>query len=346
MTLEDNSTPELDIDSAVGNIVEGLFEREEPAAEEEAAAPAAAPAAETETASSPADGNSAAPTAPAPESGSTTPPSPDDTPPDTWKKEAKEKWATLSPELRAEVRRREADIAKFVGESKPAIEVGRSFEKVITPYLEMFKQQNINPWDHTAGLLKAHAALTSGTPEQRVAMFRQLAADVGIDVSKLAAEGNEAANNPVFQHIQQLEAKVRQLEQGVTGVTSSVKEARIAELEQEVLAFAKEEDKHPFFYEVATEITGLLQSGVAKTLEEAYRTAVNANPLTRQKLLERDVAAKLEEQAKAQQAAADKAKKAAATNVRSTGKGRAAPARESIDDTLRDALAEINSRTS
>jgi hypothetical protein len=347
MTLEDNTTPELDIDAAVGSIAEDLFDREEPlGSEDPETTPEAVATPEPDKAPPPAAGTSAAPTAPAPDSNAVAPPSADDTPPDTWKKDAKEKWATIPPELRAEIRRREADISKFVGESQPAVQVGKNFEKVIAPYLETLQKHNINPWDHTAKLLQAHAALALGSPEQKVAAFSRLAAEAGIDISKLAAGGGEAANNPLFQHIQGLEAKIRQLEQGVTGVTTSVKEARVAELEQEVLKFAKDEEEHPFFYEVSDEITRLLSSGVAKTLDDAYRTAVSANPLTRQRLLERGVAAKMEETAKAQREAAEKAKKAAVVNVRSTGKGRAAPAKESIDDTLREALADIHSRTS
>jgi hypothetical protein len=273
-----------------------------------------------------------------------TPADPEDKAPDTWTKEAKEKWATVSPELKAEIRKREADIARHVGETKEAVNVAKSFEKVISPYLPVLAQHQINPWDHTANLLKAHATMVLGTPEQKVATFRQLAVDAGIDVASLAQEGTAAANNPLVQHIQALQTRINQLEQGVTGVTSSVQAARAAELEANVLAFAQDEEAHPFFYDVVDDIQNLIATRAATTLDKAYELAIMANPITRQKMVEREIQKRLDANAVQDRERADKAKKAATGTVRANGRGRAAPAIGTIDDTLKEALAHIHSR--
>jgi hypothetical protein len=334
--------PGMDIDAAVADIAESLqvasaedenSENLEDNSNEEssqsAASSLASPPPEIKAAETP-------PTAPIDD--------PADKAPDTWTKEAKEKWATVSPELKAEIRKREADIARHVGETKEAVNVAKSFEKVIAPYLPVLAQHNINPWDHTANLLKAHATMVMGTPEQKVATFRQLAVDAGIDVASLAQEGTTAANNPLVQHIQALQTRINQLEQGVTGVTSSVQAARAAELEASVLAFAQDEEAHPFFYEVVDDIQSLIATRAATTLDKAYELAIMANPITRQKMVDREVEKRLEANAAQNREQVAKAKKAATGTVRANGRGRAAPAIGTLDDTLKEALANIHSR--
>ncbi len=332
----------MDMEAAVADIAESL--QVAPAADEDlensgdnpnendsqtAASSPASPPPETKVAGAP-------PSAPTED--------PADKAPDTWTKEAKEKWATVPADLKAEIRKREADIAKYAGETKEAVNVAKSFEKVISPYLSTFQQYNINPWDHTANLLKAHSTMVFGTPEQKVATFRQLAVDAGIDVTALSAAGTDAANNPLVQHIQALQARINQLEQGVTGVTSSVQAARAAELESSVLAFAQDEDAHPFFYDVVDDIQHLIQTKAATTLEKAYETAVMTNPITRQKMIDREVQKRTTATQAVERERVEKAKKAATGTVRANGRGRAASPIGTLDDTLKEALANIHSR--
>lgn len=339
------STPEpmpgLDIDNAVADIAHDLRLVEDETADIPATAPDDEPLKEAEELPLAAKPEAPTPTDQAKDS---PPAAPDDKAPDTWTKEGKERWAGLPPELKAEVRKREADIAKFVGESQPALNVAKGFEKVMEPYLPLLTQHKINPWDHTANLLKAHATMVFGRPDEKIAVFRQLALDAGIDVAGLKNEGTSAADNPLVQHIQQLQSRINQLEQGVTGVTSSVQAARAAELESSVLAFAQDEESHPFFYEVVEDIQHLIKTGAAATLEKAYEVAILANPLTRQKMIEKEVAKRTAVDTAAARDRAEKAKKAASGNVRANGSGRAASSPTSLDDTLKEALANIHSR--
>jgi hypothetical protein len=296
--------------------------------------------------------DASSPASPPPETkvAGTPPPAPltlpdsEDKAPDTWTKEAKEKWSLLPPELKQEVRKREADIAKHVAATNEATNVGKNFEKVISPYLGELTKRGINPWTHTENLLRAHATLVMGSPEQKVAMFRQLALDSGIDPGALTTAGSAAANNPLVQHISALQQRINQLEQGVTGVTSSVQAARAAELEASVLAFAQDEAAHPFFYEVVDDIQHLIQTKAATTLDKAYELAIMANPVTRQKMVEREIQKRLDTNAVQDRERAEKAKKAATGTVKANGRGRAAPAIGTIDDTLKEALASIHSR--
>lgn len=347
--MDTENTPQestLDVDSAVADIASSLQLVEEPADDPKDAGELDS----TSDTDSQADASS--PVSPPPETKAaetpppapTTPPDPEDKAPDTWTKEAKEKWALVPPELKQEIRKREADIAKHVSQTNEAVNVGKQFEKVISPYMDVLTKHNINPWTHTENLLRAHATMVFGTPEQKVSMFRQLAVDSGIDPSALTQEGTAAANNPLIRHISALQQRINQLEQGVTGVTSSVQAARAAELEASVLAFAQDEEAHPFFYDVVDDIQHLIATKAATTLDKAYELAIMANPITRQKMVDREIQKRTEATAAAERERAAKAKKAATGTVRANGRGRAAPAIGTIDDTLKEALANIHSR--
>lgn len=331
------AAPEMDISATVEKIASDLHLAEAPteATEKPAAEAGGPPVATPEAPEAETPLAAAAPPTPAPE----------DQPPDTWTKGSKEKWGTISPELRQEIRKRESDISRYVGETKQAVQVAQAFEKVVAPFAEVLQRNNIDPWQHTANLLQAHAQLTWGDPQTKTQAFIGLAQQAGIDLRALATgQGVAALNNQYLQRMNQLEDYVRKLEAGVTGVTSAVQTARAAELESGVLAFAQDEAAHPFFWEVVGEIQHFIQTKAATTLEQAYELAVMANPVTRGKAIEAEASKRAANLAQLEAARAAKARKAAAANVRTVGTGRASAKAGTIDDTLKEALANIHAR--
>lgn len=266
--------------------------------------------------------------------------------PDTWTKEMQAKWAGVAPDVQAEIRRREGDIAKYVNESRPRVEIGKRFEQVIEPFVPVFQRTGLDPWQHVSNLLQAHAAMTFGSPQEKYAAFAGLAQGAGIDLRGLAqGDMNAAVNNPAMLRISQLEETINNLRSGVTQVTSTVQAARSAELEDAVLRFGQDVEKHPFFWEVTDDVQRFLQTGAAKTLDQAYELALYANPIVKQKVLDREIEKRSAASKQTEAARAAKAAKAAGANVRSRKGGRAAPDTGSIDDTLKEKLAEINART-
>jgi len=263
-------------------------------------------------------------------------------PPDTWGKEAQATWAALPLATQQAIAKREQDISKFVGESQPSLNVAKGFEKLLSPYAELYGRLNINPWNHLQSLMAAHSTLVFGSPEQKVQQFRKLALDAGIDISKLAA-GQANADSDSQAHIRALQERIASLEQGVSGVTQAFNGNRLAELEAGVNAFAQDTKAHPFWDDVAADIPTVIAQG-ARTLQEAYETAVLRNPVTRGKLLESE---RQGLQAKAEQASRDKAnaaRKAMGGRVKASAQGRAATSLVGLDDFLKDTLGEIRSR--
>jgi hypothetical protein len=334
--VETPEEPTLDIDSAVADIASSLkmTAADEPPVQEE------------ETPAAPIEGGDQQPAAAEPAVGvePAAAPSPvEERVPDTWTKEAQAKWAELPPEIRREVAKREGDIAKYVSDTAVAVKVAQGFEKVTEPYMGVFQRYNINPWNHMSNLLAAHAQLVFGTPEQKVGMFKQLAQDSGIDLAALAA-GTPQTENPLNGKVEKLLERIAFLEKGVTGVSTTLHNARAAELEQSVLAYGQDEENHPFFWEVADEINKLIQSKAVETLDEAYQMAIWKNPLTKQKMIDREAGKRQAAVAASASEHAAKARKAAGGIVKTSGKGRAAPAAETVDDTLAATMANIRAR--
>lgn len=341
MPLEDLAPPAepagLDIDSTVADIAESLHLSEEPPSGD------TPPVLPSDGTSPPATDGTAPPPAateppPAAPATETTEPIPD-----TWRKEAKEKWATVDPVVRAEIVKREGDIAKYVGETQGAVKVAGALETMTKPYMPLFEKYGVNPWQHISSLLQGHHQLLFGSPEQKVGMFKQLASDAGIDLAAVAS-GTGNAENPLLSTVHALQQRLANLEAGVSGVTSTVQAARVGELEQQVLAYMQDTEAHPFFEEVTEEIKHFITTKAAKTLDEAYNLAVMANPLTKQKMIDRETTKRSEAAAASATEHAGKARKALAGNVRTSGTGRAAAAPGTIDDTLKAALAKIHAR--
>lgn len=267
-------------------------------------------------------------------------------PPDTWTKEAKAEWAKLPPTIQGEVAKREADIAKYVGETRGKVNIADGFSKMLEPYQPIFQQYGVNAWNHVDALLKAHSALMFGNPQQKATMAFALLKDAGVDPSKLTGGNPLDAIAPQNQENAALRQRIAQLEQGVTGVTSSLNAERAAEREAQVVAFA-EDPAHPHFYAVWQDIHSLIQSGAAKTLQDAYDKATWSNPVVRQQMLDAQQAEKAERERKANVEKVTNSRRAASVNVRGRDNSSGAAAVSgNWENTLEDTLADIRSRDS
>ncbi len=334
---------EFDIDAAVGDIAEGLGFASEGGGDDSAnldggdpagnAEPAAAPAAPAQAVSG--DGTPAPASEPAP----ATPADPLAEPPKTWRKEAAAVWAALPAEAKAEIAKREEDIFRGIESYRTDATFGKSVQSTLAPYMPVLKQYNIDPVEQISGLMKAHHTLALGTPEEKVQLFQQLANDYGINLEQVTASAPFV--DPAVQHLQKELQGVKSL---LSDRQKQEHDAQVREYTKTVEAFAAD-PKNIHFEAVANDMATLMQTRVCATLEQAYEKAVWANPATRAKEIER---IQTEAQTKREAEAAERVKKAreaSGANVRAKAKsGSAAAPLGTIDDTLKEALAEIKSR--
>lgn len=256
--------------------------------------------------------------------------------PKTWRPEAAAKFATLPPEVQQEVLKREEDIFKGLEGYKADAGIGKAVKSVLDPYMPILQQAGIDPMQQISGLMHAHYTLATGSPEQKLALFQKLAQDYGVNL------GGEAPY--VDPQVQALQKQLSDLQSRMSGREQQEANNARAKLQAEIDTFASD-PAHQYFDEVANDIAGLLRSGAAKDLQDAYDKAIWANPITRAKEQARLTA---DADAKAKTEAAERAKqarKAAGANVKSSAKVASGTAPlGSIDDTLKAALAEVKAR--
>jgi hypothetical protein len=269
--------------------------------------------------------------------------------PATWSKEEIATWATIPKETQAALvpilARREEDFLRGITQYKAGAELGAKYDAVVEPYKPILAAENIDPIQMFQSFAGNHYILTRGTPEQKVELAAAMLNGYKIPLADLLnriADGDmPEAEDP---KVAALQKRIDDLERGYTARETSERTATAERVTQEIEAFAAD-PAHPYFNDVADHISKLFESGMAKTLPEAYEMAVYANPVTRQKEIdrltaERTSAAQIEEQKRK-----DKKTKSTADHVTLTPKSRDGTVPlGSIDDTLQATYAEITSR--
>lgn len=259
--------------------------------------------------------------------------------PDTWKPEVAEKFASLPPEVQDEIFRREDDIRQGLAQAKDHTAVASGVEKLLLPYAQIMNDYGVNPWDHMANLLNAHATLMFGRPEQKTALINTLIEQAGLDRKGLA----DGVAAPYNVNEQRLMSEVTSLRQQLTGISNYVSEERLNQLEAEITAFAAKPE-NVYFWDIAPEIQRLLVANPKMTLAQAYNDAIYDNPIVREKEIDRLHRERIEKAAKESKGRADAARKASAVNVKSGGERKTPAGSGNWEDDLASMLSTIRAR--
>jgi hypothetical protein len=259
--------------------------------------------------------------------------------PKTWRKDAAAVWDQLPASAQAEIIKREGDIFSGIETYKADANYGIGFKQALAPYLPMMESRGVNPIEHIKGLLSSFDAIERGTPEQKMAIFKQVANDFGIDASSLLQD--QPYKDPdvlaVNNHLKQVRKEIQELKSYREQETRS-------SINSEIENFSKDPGKI-YFTELSNDMASLIEKGICSNLKEAYDQAVWLNPNVREKHLSslNERAAKDTEKAKAEKLKS--AKSASASNLTVSAKhGGDTASSPSIDDTIRDTYRAIMAR--
>jgi hypothetical protein len=261
------------------------------------------------------------------------------TAPSTWSAAAKEAWAKADPIIKAEVLKREADFFKGIEGYKADAAAGKSFQRVLQPYAETLRQYGVDPLQEVQQLLAAHHSLALGTPGERLSTFKALMQEYKIDPAQLMA-----VSPPLPPEVQALQQRLESIESAQFQREQEAMQQRRAEIQQEITKFASD-PANVYFKELEKDIAFLLQTGAAADLKSAYESAIWMNPAVRQKELDRQQAERTARAEQERKAKLEAAKKAARVNAPAGGQPNGTVAAGSMDDTLKETLAEIRSRS-
>jgi hypothetical protein len=188
--------------------------------------------------------------------------------PSSWKKDYWDHWDKLDPGLADYLHQRESEYAKGVSTYKGEADRAKEIWDAIAPFQPDLQRHGIQPAQWIQNLGTAHQRLAMGSPQDKLAMFQKLATDYGVPAA-LAVQGQDGNwrllnQQPQPQQPQQA-PDVRKLVQ---------EELQQQYTQQEIKRFAEDKEKHPHYDTVRQTMAGLLQSGLAENLEDAYQAAL------------------------------------------------------------------------
>lgn len=249
-----------------------------------------------------------------------------DAAPSSWKPDVAAKWAELPAEIKAEVNRREAEYHKGIEQYKPYAQLGQEYERVLTPNMDMIRQQGVQPAQALEYLFNAHRTLTYGTPDQKRDAIARIARDCQIDLQGIAPAA------PVDPQVQQLMQQNQQLQRFQHETVQQQNQFVLNQIQE----FAQAPG-HEHFETVKQDMSAMLQSGIAQDLQTAYDKAVWARPDLRQSLVEKE---RTEAEKRAAETARRSKAKSAAGSVKGSGSksSGALPDNASLEDTVAAAM--------
>lgn len=189
--------------------------------------------------------------------------------PSSWKKEMWDSWEKLDPKVAEYVNQREQEFTKGVSTYKNEWEQAKPLMDVMAQFQPIIQQANLKPHEFIAHLGNAHRVLSQGSPQQKLQAFAKLAQDYQVPLQELL-QGNTGETNPL-QYINPLYERLSQLEGTLTTWRTQQEQQKQAELGKEISDF---QAQHEHFETVKETMAGLLQSGLANNLKEAYDAAV------------------------------------------------------------------------
>jgi len=227
--------------------------------------------------------------------------------PASWKKDMQPTWDAMTKEAKEYVIQREEQMKQGLVKDRDDAVLGRTMRDTLAPYSDLLKAQGIPEKQMVNNLLNAHYKLSTASMAERKEAFAKLAQSYGI---KFDGTGQSQEIDPIVNN---LTNELNSIKSYLTTREQAAQQAAKTKVVNEVDAFASE---NPYFDEVENEVAIFLEGDKNMTLQQAYEKAIWANPLTRQKEMDRIQ----QEQSKKAKAEADKKaeedRKAKSVNVR------------------------------
>jgi hypothetical protein len=214
-------------------------------------------------------------------------------PPASWKKDYHEAWTTADPKLKEYAWKREEEMKAGVQPLLSKAQFADQMQQAIEPYMQNIRGLGIEAPQAVKALMEADNVLRHGSPQQKQAYFAQLAQQYGINMGDVQT----TPTDPNFYAIQNELAQVRG---EVLNWKQQQENAQNQALLNEINQF---QTKAEYFEEARPTMIQLLNSGVAKDLDDAYQKAIR---------LDNDLFTKHQQ---ASQGAADQAKRDASNRA-------------------------------
>jgi hypothetical protein len=217
--------------------------------------------------------------------------------PQSWKPAAREKWASLPPEVQQEAIRRERESEHALRESAEARKGYQQFREVVGPYEAFIRAAGSDPLKTVENMCRTAVMLRTAPPAQKAQGIASLIREHNIDINLLAAalDGQPMPQSARGNQGELRDPRVDALFEKITQAEERRNQSLVTEASQSLSEFA---ETHEFLDDVRLDMADLMESagkrGIVLTNEQAYSKACMLN----------DDIAKIIEQRKAAQSAA------------------------------------------
>lgn len=234
-------------------------------------------------------------------------------PPSSWKKDYHEVWQTADPKLKEYAWQREEEMKKGVEPLLSKAQFADQIQQAIEPYQNNLKTLGIEPPQAIQALMNADNVLRNGSPQQKAQMFATLSQQYGVNLGEITSLQQQAIDPTVSM----LQNELYSVKNEVQTWKQQQEAAQNQVLLSEIEVFAQ---KNELFEDARPTMIQLLNSGVAKNLEDAYQKAVRLDESLFNKV-QQSQQAKAESVRRESANKAAKAARAAAVSVRSSTPG-------------------------
>ena len=233
-------------------------------------------------------------------------------PPASWKKDYHEAWTTADPKLKEYAWKREEEMRAGVQPLLTKAQYADQMQQAIEPYMNNIRGLGIEAPQAVKALMEADNVLRHGSPQQKQTYFAQLAQQYGINMGDVQIQPTDPNFYAIQNELAQVRGEVLNWKQAQENAQN---EALLSEINQF-------QSKAEYFEEARPTMIQLLNSGVAKDLDDAYQKAIR---------LDNDLFTKHQQASQGQADAAKreasnraaKAARAAAVSVKSSTPGAA-----------------------
>jgi hypothetical protein len=213
--------------------------------------------------------------------------------PQAWKPAQKAKWASLDPEIRQEVLRREHETTRVLNETAQVRQFTTQFQQAVQPYMARISQVG-DPVKAIANLLAADNLLATGPKVAKAHYLAKLIKEYEVDIHELdAALAGSAPADPVESRVEKLlQERLTPFQQYIS--QQQQREQQQAQQTQQQLAQTiqqmTEDPAFPHFEEVREAMADLIElrarKGQTIDLPTAYNMAVAMDPVLSKQVAE------------------------------------------------------------
>jgi hypothetical protein len=214
--------------------------------------------------------------------------------PASWRPEIREHWGTLPDPVRAEIQRRETEVARTLQETAEARKTAEAVMKTIEPYQAFIKAENSNPLQAIDNLMGTAARLRTGTAPELAQLVAGIVNQFGtgrfgngfIEMLDSALAGQTPKQDPQQLAIEQV------LNQRLAPMQNMLTQFQQAQLQQQQQATQAAQSEVSTFLQraefgedVREDMADIIESysrrGQSITLQDAYKKACLMNDSVR-----------------------------------------------------------------